>query len=115
MDKPHTLLNALLQLSSLIQSGNPPMDCYGICTWLNIYAYIDSTKPDENFIDLCHKWPKCLYDTDDGTNYWKSYCYPIVDYRTYKIDKHAGTTWSNPTRLEFIDWAIDYLTQEQFK
>lgn len=109
--KPTTLLEALLLLRSLIQSGNPPMDCYGICTWLNVYAWIRRDKPSENFIELCHQWPKCLWDTDDGTYHWKSYCYPIVDFRTYIIDKHAGTQWSNPTRLEFIDWAIEHLSK----
>lgn len=111
MSKPTDLLTALTLLRSLIQSDNPPMDYNGICPWLIHNAVV----PTHAFMDLYHQWPKCvMYRGTDGTLH-KGRVFPIIDHSEYTKAYSTNTQWSNPTRLEFIDWAIEHLSKEQFK
>lgn len=111
MSKPTDLLTALTLLRSLIQADNPPIEYDGICSWLNYNAVISTHA----FVDLCHQWPKCIVHTNKDGITFKATAYTIVDFVTYSMDAHNNTQWSNPTRLEFIDWAIKHLSQEQSK
>lgn len=106
--KHTSLLKPLLQLRDLIQSGNPPMDHKGICSWL----FYNAMLPSHSFIDLCHQWPKCVeYEDIDGSTY-KGIAFPIIDHAEYTKAYNTGTQWANPTRLEFIDWAIEHLSNQ---
>lgn len=109
MIKHTNLLKALLQLHDLIYSGNPPIDYCGICGWL----YVNHVIPTHAFVDLCHQWPKCVEHTNrDGITY-KALAFPIIDHEEYTKAYNTNTQWSNPTRLEFIDWAIEHLEKQQ--
>ena len=109
MIKETSLLKALVQLRGLIQSGNPPMVHKGICSWL-IWNHKVATH---SFIDLCHKWPKCVHSTDTYGNTYKGIAFPVINHEEYTKAYNTNTQWSNPTRLEFIDWAIDHLEKQQ--
>lgn len=109
MTKETSLLKALVQLRNLIQSGNPPMDYKGICGWLNWNHKVAT----HSFIDLCHQWPKCVEITDRYGDTFKCTALPILNHEEYVKAYSTGTQWSNPTRLEFIDWAIDHLEKQQ--
>jgi hypothetical protein len=108
MSKETSLLKELVQLRELIQSGNPPMHHKGICSWL-IWNHV---IPTDSFIGLCHKWPKCVHSTDTDGNTYKGIAFPVINHEEYTKAYNTNTQWSNPTRLEFIDWAIDHLSNQ---
>lgn len=72
----------------------------GIC-----YHVFKIKKPNTPFDmeDLLITWPKC-YVWASGT---KSSSYPVDGISGYRIDQHTNTIWSNPKRIELLDWLIE--------
>jgi hypothetical protein len=106
MDKPNDLRTALITLRELITSGNPPMEHGGICSWLRRNSNIEA---EDEMHRLFVKWPNTrICQNDQGV--WIHTLHPLVHRDKFKYDYSNRIQWSNPTRVGFIDWAIDHLT-----
>lgn len=76
-------------------------DFNGLC---RAVKQIKQPKMYFNLESLFPKWPKCHFYVSTNRH---SYSFPVGGIHEFTDDVDNGTMWTNPKRLELLDWLIE--------